>query len=88
MGLWWLSFKGGTAAVVRAETLVHARLLAAADEVARACLFDAGFQVDPEFEQIIPDDLIGRTLSRDEVTDFQRWLRGDARYNIAKHGRL
>ena len=57
MSLWWLSFKGGTATVVRAETLVHARLLAAADEVARACLFDVGFQVAPEFEQIIPDDL-------------------------------
>jgi hypothetical protein len=52
MRLWWLSFKGGTAAIWRAETLVHARLLAAADKVARACLFDAGFQVDPEFEQI------------------------------------
>jgi len=86
--LWWLSFKGGGAVIVRAETLVHARLLAAADKVARAYLFDAGFQVDPEFEQMIPDGLIGRTLSRDEVTDFQRWLRGDARYNIAKHGRL
>jgi hypothetical protein len=33
MGLWWLSFKGGTTVIVRAETLVHARLLAAADEV-------------------------------------------------------
>jgi hypothetical protein len=88
MGLWWLSFKCGTAVIVRAETLVHARLLAAADEVARAYLFDAGFRVDPEFEQMIPDDLIGRTLSRDEVTDLQRWLRGDARYDISKHGRL
>jgi hypothetical protein len=66
---------------VRAETLVHARLLVAADEVARAYLFDAGFQVDPEFEQMIPDDLIGRTLSRDEATDLQSWLRGDARYS-------
>jgi hypothetical protein len=66
---------------VRAETLVHARLLAAADEVARAYLFNAGFRVDPEFEQMIPDDLIGRTLSREEVTDLQRWLMGDARYS-------
>jgi hypothetical protein len=69
MGLWWLSFKGGTVVIVRAETLVHARLRAAADEVARASLFDAGFRVDPEFEQIIPDDLIGRILSRDEVAE-------------------
>src|SRR6516225_5288815 len=38
MRLWWLSCKGGTAAIVRAETLVHARLLAAADKVAWAHL--------------------------------------------------
>ena len=57
MSLWWLSFQGGATIIVRAETLVHARLLAAADQVARAYLFDAGFQVDPEFEQMIPDDL-------------------------------
>jgi hypothetical protein len=81
MNLWWLTFKGGTTVIVRAETLVHARLLAAADELVRAHLFDAGFQVDPEFEQMIPDDLIGRTLSRDEAADLQRRLRGDARYS-------
>jgi hypothetical protein len=81
MSLWWLSFKGDATIIVRAETLIHARLLAAADKVARAYLFDAGFQVDPEFEQMIPDDLIGRTLSRDEATDLQRRLRGDARYS-------
>jgi hypothetical protein len=46
---------------------------------------DASFQVDPEFEQVIPDDLMG---------DLQRWLRGDARYDkrpaasVAKHRRL
>ena len=47
--MWWLSFKGDATVIVRADTLVHARLLAAADEMARAYLFDAGFQVDPEF---------------------------------------
>jgi hypothetical protein len=84
MRLWWLSFKGGTTVVVRAETLVHARLLAAADKVARAHLFEAGFRVDPEFEEIIPDDLIGRTLSRNEAADLQRRLRGDARYSSGR----
>jgi hypothetical protein len=81
MSLWWLSFKGDATAVVRADSLVHARLLAAADEMARAYLFDAGFQVDPEFEQMIPEELIGRTLSREEATHLQRWLTGDAWYS-------
>ena len=80
MRLWWLSFKGGRTVIMRAETLVHARLLAAADQAARAYLFDDGFRVDPEFEPMIPEDLIGRTLSRDEATDLQRRLRGDAKY--------
>jgi hypothetical protein len=94
MRLWCLSFKGGRVVIMRAETLVHARLLAAASEGARAYLFDNGFVVDPEFEQMIPDELIGRTLSRDETTDLLTWLRGDARYDkkpppsIAKHRRL
>jgi hypothetical protein len=55
-----------------------------ADKVGRAYLFDAGFRVDPEFEQIIPDNLIGQTLSRDEAADLQRWLRGDARYSPSR----
>jgi hypothetical protein len=38
MSLWWLSFKGGATIIVRADTLVHARLLAAADKVGRAYL--------------------------------------------------
>jgi hypothetical protein len=94
MRLWWLSFKGGRTVIVWAETLVRARLLAAADEGARAYLFDDGFLVDTEFEQMIPDELIGRTLSRDETTDLLTWLRGDARYNkkapgsAVKHRRL
>ncbi len=47
MSLWWLSFKGGATVIVRADTLVHARLLAAADEVALAYHFDAGFRSIP-----------------------------------------
>ena len=87
MRLWWLSFKGGTAAILRAETLVHGRLLAAADKVARAYLFDAGFQVDPEFEQMIPDELVGQALSRDEATDLRK-VRQKAATSVVKRRRL
>jgi hypothetical protein len=94
MWLWCLSFKGGRTVIMRAETLVHARLLAAANEGARAYLFDDGFLVDPEFEQMIPAELIGRTLSRDEATHLLTRLRGGARYgkkpggSTAKYRRL
>jgi hypothetical protein len=47
--------------------------------VARVHHFDDGFRVDPEFEQMMPDDLIERTLSRGEATDLRR-LRGEARW--------
>jgi hypothetical protein len=39
-----------------------------------------GLLVDPEFEQMIPKELIGRTISRDEATELLRGLRGDAKY--------
>jgi hypothetical protein len=74
MRLWWLSFGGGTAVIMRAETLVHARLLAAVQEPGRARLFDDGFPVDPEFERMIPDDFIGPSLTRDEASDLLRLL--------------
>jgi hypothetical protein len=84
MRLWWLSFRGGTAVVMRAESLVHARLLAVVNELGRAHLFDDGFRVDPELELMIPDDFIGRTLSRDKASDLLRSLRGDPRYGIGQ----
>jgi hypothetical protein len=87
MRLWWLSFKDGRTVIMRAETLVHARLLATADKVARAYLFDDGFLVDPLFEQMIPKNLIGQTLSRDEAAELQQRLRGSARYGKKPAGR-
>jgi hypothetical protein len=75
MRLWWLSFRGGTAVIMQAETLAHARLLAAVEELRRASLFDNGFPVDPEFEGIIPEEFIGRSLSRNEASDLLRLLK-------------
>jgi hypothetical protein len=48
MGLWLLSFtQREVAVIVEAETLTHARLLAAANQVCRASLFDEGFPIKP-----------------------------------------
>jgi hypothetical protein len=71
MGLWLLSFTGRrNAAVIRADTLIQARLVAAADGVGRASHFDEGFAIDPEYAGQIPPSLIGRQLSGDEAADL------------------
>jgi hypothetical protein len=75
MGLWLLSFTGRcNAAVVRAETLIQARLLAVADGVGRASHFDEGFAIDPDCAAQIPPSLIGRPLSGDEAADLLTML--------------
>jgi hypothetical protein len=46
MGLWLLSFtEREVAIIVEAETLTHARLLAAANQVCRASQFDEGWAI-------------------------------------------
>jgi hypothetical protein len=75
MGLWLLSFTGRcNAAVVRAESLTQARLLAVADGVGRPSHFDEGFAIDPDCAGQIPPTLIGRQLSGDEAADLLTML--------------
>jgi hypothetical protein len=71
MGLWLLSYKGRcNAVVVRAESLIHARLLAVAEGVGRESHIDEGFAIDCKNAGRIPPSLIGRQLSGDEVADL------------------
>jgi len=71
MGPWLLSYAGRcNAAVIRAETLIQARLLALADGIGRISHFDEGFAMDPECAGQIPPSLIGRHLSGDEAADL------------------
>jgi hypothetical protein len=71
MGLWLLSFtQREVAVIVEAETLAHARLLAAANQICRASLFDEGVPIKPSFQARIPADFIGRALSQDETADL------------------
>ena len=71
MALWLLSFtQREVAVIVEAETLAHARLIAAANQICRASLFDEGVAIKPSFQQRIPADLIGRALSQDETADL------------------
>jgi hypothetical protein len=83
MRLWLLSF-GVTAVIMRAESLAHARLLAAVKEPGRARLFDDGFPVDPKFERKIPDDFVGPKLTREEASDLLRLLGDGPRSDDAR----
>jgi hypothetical protein len=75
MGLWLLSFtQREVAVIVEAETLAHARLLAAANQICRASLFDEGVPIKPFFQARIPADFIGRALSQDETADLLSML--------------
>jgi hypothetical protein len=81
MGLWLLSFtRREVAVIVEAETLTHARLLAAANQVCRASLFDEGFAINPSFHAQIPTEFIGRALSQDETADLLSTLTIGAEY--------
>jgi hypothetical protein len=76
MALWLLSFtQREVAVIVEAETLAHARLLTAANQICRASLFDEGVAIKPSFQARIPSDLIGRALSQDETADLLSMLK-------------
>jgi len=64
MGLWMLSFGDRGTAIIEAETMIHARLRIAVNGLVRASLLIGGCQIDPEFIPLIPDEPIGRELSR------------------------
>jgi hypothetical protein len=82
MGLWLLSFTEREVAVlVEAETLAHARLLAASNQVCLASLFDEGWAIKPSIRAQVPADFIGRALSQDETADLLSTLSIGARYD-------
>jgi hypothetical protein len=71
MGLWLLSYvEREVAVILEAETLAHARLLAATNHACRASLFDEGFAIKPSLQAQMPADFIGRVLSQDETADL------------------
>jgi hypothetical protein len=65
MTLWLLSFtQREVAVIVEAETLAHARLLAAANQVCRASLFDEGVAIKPSFQARIPAEPSGERFRK------------------------
>jgi hypothetical protein len=75
MGLWMLSFGDRGAAIVEAESMSHARLRVAVKGLIRASSFIGGCQIDPEFISLIPEDSIGRKLSREDTNELLKLLK-------------
>jgi hypothetical protein len=73
--LWWLEFFGGRAVIIEGESLAHARLLATVNEFGRASQFVGGYAIDSHLMELIPEDYIGRTLSRADADDLLQQLR-------------
>jgi hypothetical protein len=75
MKFWWLRLRGGGAAIVEAESMVHARLLAVVNDIGRASHFTDGYPIDPHLLEMIPEDFIERTLSPVEADGLLDRLR-------------
>jgi hypothetical protein len=75
MGLWMLSFGDRGSAIIEAETMIHARLRVAVNGLVRSSLFIGGCQIDPEFIPLIPDESIGRKLSREHSSELLELLK-------------
>jgi hypothetical protein len=72
---WWLRLRGGGAAIVEAESIVHARLLAVVNDIGRASHFTDGYSIDPHLVELIPQELIERKLSPAEADGLLDRLR-------------
>jgi hypothetical protein len=72
--MWWLSFRDGGVVIISASSLVHARLLAAANGFGRASHFVEGSFLDIERLPSIPSEFIGRMLSPIEARQLAEML--------------
>jgi hypothetical protein len=76
MMLWWLTFRGGAAVIIEGESIAHARRLATVNELGRASHFVAGYPINPELVELIPDDATFRELRPVEAGELLKLLRG------------
>jgi hypothetical protein len=85
--MWWLLFRDGGVVIIRASSLVHARLLAAANGLGRASHFVEGNFIDTERLPAIPSEFIGRMLSPLEAQQLVELLYRKPRDPSAERGR-
>ena len=69
--MWWLFYRHDGqlvgVAIIEAESLVHARLKAAAQKIGRPADYAEGKGLDAEHAALVPRDHIGRMLSPEEA---------------------
>jgi hypothetical protein len=65
--MWWLSFRDGTAVIIEATSLAHARMLAVVHQIGRVSQFADGYLLSPDLAALIPNDSVDRLLSRDDA---------------------
>ena len=87
MKFWWLRLHGGGAAIIKAESMVHARLLAVVNDIGRASHFTDGYPIDPHLLEMIPEELIERKLSPAEANELLDQLRTNERDGTEPVGR-
>jgi hypothetical protein len=83
-----ISFLHGGAFVVKASSLTHARVLAAARGIGRVTQFAEGHLISEDQASLIPGDMIGRMLSAAEARRLREVLEPGLRgRNVAEPGR-
>src|SRR6267154_1223920 len=87
MTMWWLLFRDGGVVIIGASSLVHARLLAAANGLGRASHFVEGNFIDTERLPPIPLEFVGRMLSPIEARQLQEMLDRKPRDHGTEHRR-
>lgn len=85
--MWWLSFRHGGVVVIKASSLVHARLLAARNGLGRASHFVEGYFIDPARMTEIPHEYVGRMLSPIEARRLRELLKQELREHATERGR-
>jgi hypothetical protein len=72
--MWRLLFRDGGVVIISASSLVHARLLAAANGLGRASRFVEGNFINIERVPPIPSEFVGRMLSPIEARQLEEML--------------
>jgi hypothetical protein len=73
--MWWLQFAEGDAAIVAATSAAQARLIAVIHGFGRASALVEAYAIDADFLQLIPDNLIGKKLSKVTVDEVMGRLK-------------